>query len=367
MNIVYGVSGEGLGHVFEAIEIGRILKADGHQLKMLTFGERACASLAEFEPTRIEGIHLCFDESGLSLSLTFRKNICFFPFFLANTRRLMREIRAFQPDAFITAYEPFTTLASHWLRKPLISMDNQNELRDLPPPRGANAFAFHLARLTTRVVTCGAQDYIVKSFDRRGLVSGRRHLVAPIIQGEIRRIRPTTGSHVLVYLTKPNPELIEVLKSMDETFVVYCHNRVGEEKNITYRAQGPGFLADLAGCKAVIGTAGFSLIADSIFLRKPYFAVPLRKQFEQTHNAAFLEKSGLGESSETVSRERLSRFLARLPHYRERLGRRDFDPAEQEETLRGLLAKIGAGCAADAEGGVTATFPGTGEAEAGRR
>lgn len=367
MNIVYGVSGEGLGHVFEAIEIGRILKADGHSLKMLTFGDRACASLAEFKPTRIEGIHLCFDESGLSLWLTFRKNIKFFPFFLRNTGRLLREIRAFRPDVFITAYEPFTTLAAHRLRRPLISMDNQNELRDLPPPRGSNAFAFHLARLTTRVVTCGAQDYIVKSFDRRGRGNGGRHLVAPIIQGDIRRIRPTLGPHILVYLTKPNPELIGVLRSMDETFVVYCHNRVGEEGNIVYRAQGPTFLPDLAACKAVIGTAGFSLIADSIFLRKPYFAVPLRKQFEQTHNAAFLEKSGLGESSETVSRERLSRFLARLPHYREKLERCDFDPADQEETLRQLLAKIGAGCAADARGAVTETFPGTGEAEAGRR
>ena len=367
MNIVYGVSGEGLGHVFEAIEIGRILKADGHALKMLTFGDRACGSLSEFKPTRIEGIHLCFDESGLSLWLTFRRNLRFFPFFLRNTRRLLRELEDFRPDVFITAYEPFTTFASHRLRRPLISMDNQNELRDLPHPRGSNAFAFHLARLTTRVVTHGASDYIVKSFSRRGPGDGRRHLVAPIIQGEIRRIRPVTGSHVLVYLTKPNPELIQVLMSMDETFVVYCHNRVGDEKNIIYRAQGPGFLADLAGCKAVIGTAGFSLIADSIFLRKPYFAVPLKKQFEQTHNAAFLEGSGLGESSETVSREKLSRFLARLPHYREKLDKCDFDPAEQEETLRGLLARIGAGCTADAGAGVTATFPGTGEAEAGRR
>jgi uncharacterized protein (TIGR00661 family) len=164
---------------------------------------------------------------------------------------------------------------------------------------------------------------------------------------------------VLVYLTKPNPDLIEVLKSMDGTFIVYCHNRVGEDRNIIYRAQGENFVRDLASCRAIIATAGFSLIADSIFLRKPYFAVPLRKQFEQTHNAHFLGESGLGEYSEIVTREALERFLSRLPEYREKLDKYDFDPAEQEETLRVLLAKIGGRRAADLGTGVTTTFPGT--------
>jgi uncharacterized protein (TIGR00661 family) len=238
-------------------------------------------------------------------------------------------------------------------------MDNQNELRDLPRPKGANAFAFHLARIATLVATYGAAEYIVKSFSRREVGAGKMHYVAPIIQGEIRRMRPTNGSHVLVYLTKPNPELIEVLKSMDGTFIVYCHNRVGEDRNIIYRAQGENFVRDLAGCRAIIATAGFSLIADSIFLRKPYFAVPLRKQFEQTHNADFLGESGLGEYAETVTRERLEGFLSRLPEYREKLDTYDFNPAEQEETLRMLLAKIEARRAVGPAAGVTATCPET--------
>ena len=359
MNIVYGVSGEGLGHVFEAIEIATLLKRDGHRVKMLTYGDRACASLAAFNPTRIEGVHLCFNDKGLSLAMTVRRNHRFFPFFIWNSRRLFREIAQFQPDVFITAYEPFTMIASHRLGRPLISMDNQNELRDLPRPKGANAFAFHLARLTTLVVTYGAAEYIVKSFIRRGSGTGRMHYVSPIIQGEIRRLSPTNGSHVLVYLTKPNPELIAVLKSMDGTFIVYCHNRVGEDGNIIYRAQGENFVRDLASCKAIIATAGFSLIADSVFLRKPYFAVPLRKQFEQTHNAHFLVESGLGEYAEIVTREQLERFLSRLPEYRARLDRYAFDPAEQEETLRGLLAKLEGKSAAGLGAGVTATYPGT--------
>jgi uncharacterized protein (TIGR00661 family) len=356
MNIVYGVSGEGLGHVFEAMEIVALLERDGHRVKVLTFGDRACRALARFEPTRIEGVHLGFNAKGLSLWATAKLNYPCLPFYLKHGRRVMRELEEFRPDVFITAYEPFTTLAAHRLGRPLISMDNQNELRFLPRPAGASVFAFNLVKWTTRIVTYGAAEYLVKSFHRGGRRSGRFHFVSPMIQSEIRRLQPTDGAHVLVYLTKPNPPLIAVLRTLPETFIVYCHNRVGEEGNIIHRAQGESYLRDLGSCKAIIGTTGFSLIADSIYLRKPYFGVPLKRQFEQTHNARFLVESGLGEAAEEATAEQIGRFLARLPEYRAKLAAYALDPAEQEETLRALLAGIEARSGAGvAEGGARAT------------
>jgi uncharacterized protein (TIGR00661 family) len=340
MNIVYGVSGEGLGHVFEAIEIASRLKREGHSVKVLTYGDRAFNSLSAFNPTRIEGIHLYFNPEGMSLFDTVFKNLRIFPFYAGNWGRLRRELREFQPDVFITAYEPFSMVASHIFRRPLISMDNQNELLYIKAPKGTNMFAFWLARLATRVCTFGARYYVVKSFKKPEGGGERVRFVAPIIQKEIRSLSPVPGGHVLVYLTKENPELIGILKSMGETFTVYCNNRVGEDGNISYRAQGANFLRDLGGCKAIIATTGFSLIADSIYLKKPYFGVPLRKQFEQTHNAHFLTQSGLGEFSENITRGELEGFLANLPSYRARLASYHLDPAEQEETLVELLRQI---------------------------
>ena len=55
MNIVYGVSGEGLGHVFEAKEIIVRLRKEGHAVKVLTYGDRAVASLSEFDPDADRG------------------------------------------------------------------------------------------------------------------------------------------------------------------------------------------------------------------------------------------------------------------------------------------------------------------------
>jgi uncharacterized protein (TIGR00661 family) len=343
MNIVYGVSGEGLGHVFEAGEVAARLRDDGHTVKVLTFGDRACRALAGFQPRRIEGIHLQLGPRGLSLWRTLRQNRRFFPFYLKNGRRLLRELEDFRPEVFLTAYEPFTTLAAHRLRRPLISMDNQNELCHIPRPPDADRFAFHLARWTTRLVTAGAAAYIVKTLERRAPGPGRVHFVAPMVQREIRSLQPTQGSHVLVYLTKPNLPLLEACRSLPEKFIVYCGGRTGEEGNLSHRAPGPGYLRDLAGCRAIIGTTGFSLIADSIYLKKPYLGLPLRGQFEQEYNARFLRRSGLGDYAESVTPRKISEFLSSLPRYRERLAGYDFDPGEQEEKLRELLADLDPG------------------------
>jgi len=343
MNIVYGVSGEGLGHVFEAVEVATRLRAEGHHVRVLTYGERACALLKDFDPTPIAGIGLHFNRDGMSLVDTTLRNLGIFPFYLRNWRRLRRELTAFRPDAFITAYEPFSTFASHALGRPLISMDNQNELLHVRPAPGSRTFGLKLVQLATRVCTYGAAHYVVKSFDKPDHCGANVHFVSPVIQSVIRRIEPTEGPHVLVYLTKPNAELIGILKTMPEPFIVYCNSRVGEDGNISYRAPGEGYLRDLGSCKAIIGTTGFSLIADAIYLRKPYYGVPLRKQFEQTHNAHFLSRSGLGEFSERPTADDLRRFLGGLATYRQRLHRHRLDPDEQVRVLLRLLREVAPG------------------------
>ncbi len=246
----------------------------------------------------------------------------------------------FGPDVFLTAYEPFSMVASHVLGRPLISMDNQNELLHIDPPVGTNLLSFLLARAATLACTQGATFYVVKSFAKPCRDTERVRFVSPIIQQEIRRLRPQKGDYVFAYLTKPNPPLEAIMREMDERFIVYCNNRVEELGNTSDRAQGGSYLSDLAGCKAIIATTGFSLIADSLFLGKPYFGVPLKGQFEQTHNARFLAQSGLGEYAEDPTRGQIESFLGRLPVFEARLAGHRIDPAEQEETLLGLLREL---------------------------
>jgi len=340
MNIVYGVSGEGLGHVFEAIEMIEILRREGHTVKVFTFGDRACRHLAAFHPTRIAGFSLHVNSQELSLVLSVVRNLGCIPFYLKNWQRLINELRAFKPDVFVTSYEPFTTIASHRLHKPLISMDNQNELLYIKKPREAPLLDFKLAQWLTRIFTYRASYYLVKSQVKLNPRKTNVYFVSPHIQNEIRSLSPTTGEYVMVYLTKPNRKLIEILKLIPEKFIVYCNNKTGDDTNITYRASGPSYLPDLNKCKAIIGTTGFSLINDAIYLKKPYFGVPIRKQFEQVHNAYFLRESGVGEFSLNVTKDELEHFLSSLTIYQERFLEHQISSDEQKETLLKILDDI---------------------------
>lgn len=360
MRIIYGVSGEGLGHVYEAIEIAQALQRDGHAVKILTFGDRACEALAAFAPTRIEGFPLYVNANRMSVWQTAVMNRHTLTFFLRNWGRLKRELEAFRPDVFLTAYEPYTTLMSHVLRRPLISMDNQNGLRYLRRAPVGSAVELAVVKLATRICTYGAAYYLIKSYRPLRPTDPRDRIVAPIVQREIRALTPRVGEHFLVYLTKPNPEFLGLLQELDEPCVIYCHDRVGQEGKLRFRPRGQHFLTDLATCRAIIGTAGFSLIADAIYLRKPYFAVPLLKQFEQTMNAVFLADSGLGTYCEAPSVADLRQFVSDLPRYRERLDVQRFDPAEQERALTEVLGLLQrrAGCATAASPLFSAVQPG---------
>jgi len=340
MKIVYGVSGEGLGHVFEAIEIARILKESGHEVMILTYGDRAMEKLAALNPTRIGGVTLEMSTNGLSFWKTVWKNLDLVPFYVNHFGSLRRDIAEFRPDVFISAFEPFTNVMSRVFRKPLISLDNQNELLLVKKPPGASEFDFILAQWATRICTYGAAHYVVRTFDKKKPFPKNVTAVFPIVQQELQAMKPSRGEHVFVYLTKPNPELLEILKFRPESFIVYCHDRVGEDGNIIFRKSGPTYLPDLASAKAVIANTGFSLIGDAFYLKKPMFGVPVRKQFEQIYNAYVLQQSGLGTSTENPTRALVDGFFENLESYAEKLQHYRFDPSEEGDAILKIIRNI---------------------------
>ncbi len=68
-----------------------------------------------------------------------------------------------------------------------------------------------------------------------------------------------------------------------------------------------------------MATAGFTLLTESLYLRKPYLALPMRGQFEQELNGHLLEKLQYGANVRRISPETIGNFLYRLPDFSERL------------------------------------------------
>lgn len=241
--------------------------------------------------------------------------------------------------------EPLVPIISFWRKLPLISIDVQHRLTNMRlhvPQKYKKDFL--IARAVVNSCVSRANAFIVLSFKKEKKIKKKTYIVSPIFRREIIKLkqekkRLKDGDKILVYLTRPNKNLIKILKKLPEKFIVYGYDKEIKEGNLQFKKIGGHFLKDLAGCKAIIATAGFTLIAESLYLEKPYFAIPLKGPFEQTLNALFLKKSGLGEFSEEPTEKEILLFLKNLKKYKQKLRKHKMNPSEAIETLDKILSK----------------------------
>ena len=224
----------------------------------------------------------------------------------------------------------------HKLHLPIIAIDNQHLLTDteITYPREYRKEAV-ATKLVTRLMTPGADAYLVISFFQARVKKKKTFLFPPILREEVLRATPTSGDFVLVYVTSAATELTDVLKSVRQRFLCYGFNREGKDGNVEFRKPGlDTFLGDLSTCRAVIANAGFSLISEALYLAKPYLAWPVKRQFEQIFNAYYIGKTGYGAYWDDLKKERVESFLYNLDVYRTNLA------TYQRQDNSALFAKL---------------------------
>ena len=356
MNIVYALSGEGRGHGSLARAILPLLQRAGHKLKVVTYGQ-SIAQLAEYDLIAIKGINHWYDRRGrLSLLKSIFKNRGVLSYYAGNWRKLKRQLREFSPDVVIVNFEPFTALIGRSLRLPILSFDNQHALLHFnrTVPLGYR-WAAWITKTAIRCVAPGAEYYVVMAFAPFETDDRRVHVVPPVVHEEIRQLRPKVGPKVLVYLKRPNPRFLEVLKQTDQQYLVYGYNLAATDRNLTFRVFSDRMPGELGECNAVMGTAGMSLISEAVWLKKPFFGIPLKNEFEQLWNAMLIRRSNFGDFSEEPSKAEVDRFFRTLNDYRSSLDAYQFDADAAGEKIlelvgrkraperKGLAARDGAG------------------------
>lgn len=340
MNIVYGVSGEGLGHCSRAKEMIPFLIKQGHKILVLTYGE-GLEALKEFKPVAIPGINVSYTNGKISLLHTITKNASMLNFWLRYKKFAKEKIVPFSPNAFITDFEPMTSRIANYLKRPLISLGNQHELLYLGRGVPVRHIPYYLlSRLAIKACVTKADYYIIVSFFKKKVKSENVFFVSPIIREKVAKLKPVKKDFVLVYLSKESKKVIEIIKSVNEKFIVYGPEFNKIEGRLAYKKKGESFLKDLQNCKAVISTAGFSLISEALYLKKPFFGVPLKGQFEQELNGLFLKEAQFGDSSNAPKKEQIEEFLRNLKRYEERLKRYSFDKDEAKNVLNRVLRVI---------------------------
>lgn len=320
-NILYGVNGEGAGHSTRAKEVLNHLRTEGHVLHVVSFDRGRENLRKDFEVTEIHGLRFAYVDNQVRYRRTLARNVWSAPKAAQSLRLLSRLVKDWDIQLVVTDFEPLSCRIGQLKRLPVICIDNQHCLTnaEVSYPRQYRRDAT-LAKLVTRMMIPRAQAYLVTSFFEARVKKRGTYVLPPILREQILRAKPTTGDHVLVYVTSPAPALSRLLSSVRCRFVAYGFGREAVEGNITYKkASMDGFFADLISAKAIIANAGFSLVTEALHLGKPYLAVPVQQQFEQTFNAYWLDKLGYGAYWEELSKERVESFLYNLPQFGDRL------------------------------------------------
>jgi uncharacterized protein (TIGR00661 family) len=318
--IIYGVAGEGFGHSSRSHLIGQRLIDAGHDC-VFVGSRKSLLYLKQYFGERVKeifGLSFAFVDGRIDKSETLKRNLMKLPEGNKQNDELFKKhFEPFEPDLVISDFEPFSAWWAWRRRVPFISIDHEHVLTlcKLEHPR-SNWFS----RITASVVTdchyIGAVAYIIVNFFDAPLRVDNAVLAPPIIRPIVGSLKTEQGEHILLYSTTGEDEeqLLAVLEKFSgQKFYIYGFGRGFEYENCVFKERSTeGFLADLAGARGVIASAGFSLISECVYLKKKMLLLPLAGQYEQIINAHYIQKLGFGISAEELNEAVLSRFLDEL-------------------------------------------------------
>jgi uncharacterized protein (TIGR00661 family) len=327
MRILYGVTGEGMGHATRSKVILTHLTAQGHQIKIVVSG-RAHAYLKKHFPDveEIIGLHIAYEDNAVKRRRTAWELLKKAPEGARQNFEKFLEISdSFKPEVVISDFESFSYYFGKDKHLPIISIDNMQVLNrcelevEIPKEEAAD---FQIAKNVVKAKLPGCFHYLITSFFFPKVRKKNTSLYPPILRDEILAAKPTHGDHILVYQTSTsNSELVPALQSMKEhRFYVYGLRRDEDCGNVQLRDfSETKFVDDLASSRAVLAGGGFSLMGEAVYLGKPMFSVPVQHQFEQVLNALYLEKYGFGEYHRALAPDDIQAFLRKVDTYTKNL------------------------------------------------
>ena len=332
MRILYGVTGEGMGHAMRSRVVLDALAAK-HEIQVVVSG-RAADYLAKrssdvLSVRKIWGYTLAYQDNELQKWRTVVQNLkgalAGLP---KNIRAYLDIAEAWKPEVVISDFETWSYLFGLRHELPVISIDNMqiiNRCAHAPELLAGHESDYRLTNAVVKAKIPGAFHYHITTFFYPPTRKPNTTLHPPILRPEILAARREPGQHLLVYQTSTsNTALPEILKRSGRECRIYGLRRdiASEvvEGNLRFQPfSETGFIDDLRTAAGVVASAGFTLMGEAVYLRRPMLAVPIAGQFEQVLNARYLERDGYGLAADEISDERLGQFIERLPDFERKL------------------------------------------------
>jgi uncharacterized protein (TIGR00661 family) len=328
MKILYGVVGEGMGHAMRSrVVLDHLTRA--HDVQVVVSGRaydylktRASEQLAV---RKIWGYTLVYEDNEVQRWRTLGQNlkgaISGWP---ENVRAYVEIADKFEPDVVISDFESWSYLFAQRHGLPVISVDNMqiiNRCTHAPELLAGVEDEFRLTKAIVKAKVPGAAHYHVTTFFYPPPRKERTSLHPPILRPEILAARAEPGGHLLVYQTAAsNTALLEALRESGRECRIYGLRREltteAVEGNLRFRPfSEAGFIDDLRTAAGVVASAGFTLMGEAVYLRRPMLALPVKGQFEQILNARYLEREGYGLAADALDAATLGRFVEGLPAF----------------------------------------------------
>ncbi len=335
MKILYGVTGEGMGHATRSRVVIEHLSRE-HEVEVVVSG-RAHDYLKAREHdhlgvNKIWGLSIVYEDNEVQNLRTVLSNLT-----SAALGGLPKNVKAyfdltgqFQPDVVVSDFESWSHLYGKLHGLPVVSLDNNQIVNrcDHPPEVLAGKEAEYLvAKAVVKAKLPGCFHYLITSFFHPPVGKPRTTLHPPVLRPEILAARPEPGGHLLVYQTSTsNAALPQILAGCGRECRIYGLRRdLAEdlrEGNLLYRPFSERtFIEDLRTAHAVVSGGSFTLMSEAVYLHKPMLSVPVKKQFEQVLNGRYLEKVGYGLTGDEVTGPLLGALLERAPEFERNLSR----------------------------------------------
>ncbi|MCP4669394.1 MAG: hypothetical protein GY849_23930, partial [Deltaproteobacteria bacterium] len=269
--ILYGVQGDGSGHVNRA----RIIAQELPQHEFFFIGGGPVQGLAA-EGYRVFNVPF-MDTLYRNNSVDIYGTISHAFKVLLRSRSVVKKVSAvihqFDPDLIITDFELFTPRAARKLNRFCVSLDHQHILThgvyDLSRQQYLSGL---MAKSVIRWFYSVPKYYLIVSFFPLPPRDKKKAEVFPaIIKRAAMEQSPTLGDHILVYQTSPTfKRIFPLLETSGHPCIIYGFGSRPPQGNLIFKApSSKNFINDLASCQYVLANGGHNVISEALYFGKP--------------------------------------------------------------------------------------------------
>jgi uncharacterized protein (TIGR00661 family) len=284
MRILYAIQGTGNGHLARATEIVPLLKSMA-QTDVLVSGTQASLNVPFKIDFQLPGLSFTIGESGgVDLWKTARQ---------MQVAKFFRDVRRLPVEGYdlvISDFEPVSAWACRLRNKECVGLSHQNAV--LHPSAPKPDFTDFAGKFILKHYAPATSQY---GFNFKPFSP---YIFPPVIRHDIRNAQSKSKPHYTVYLPAYSDQQIQDVLSLipDTEWQVFSRHSKSKytSGNVHFQPVSlDGFTKSFVSCTGIICSSGFEGPAEAIFMGKKLCVIPMKRQYEQYCNAAFLQSMGI--------------------------------------------------------------------------